>query len=99
MKNHLIAFIVTAVSALTLGFCVETAAATYDVTPTPAPLALKTVDLVIFAGQSNMSGRGGDATQAPGVPADTGYQEEAPDYSENEAFFGDDTHDDLPEGF
>ena len=74
MKNHLIAFIVTAVSALTLGFCVETAAATYDVTPTPAPLALKTVDLVIFAGQSNMSGRGGDATQAPGVPADTGYE-------------------------
>ena len=74
MKNHLIAFIVTAVSALTLGFCVETAAATYDVTPTPAPLALKTVDLVIFAGQSNMSGRGGDATQAPGVPVDTGYE-------------------------
>ena len=33
------------------------------------------------------------------VPADTEYEEEAPDYSENEAFFGDDTHDDLPEGF
>ena len=44
-------------------------------TPTPAaPLAVKTVDLVIFAGQSNMSGRGGDAKAAPGVPVDTGYE-------------------------
>ena len=44
------------------------------VTPTPAPLAVKTVDLVIFAGQSNMSGRGGDAKAAPGVAKDTGYE-------------------------
>ncbi len=43
-------------------------------TPTPTPLAVKTVDLVIFAGQSNMSGRGGNAKQAPGVPVDTGYE-------------------------
>ncbi len=43
-------------------------------TPTPAPLALKTVDLVIFAGQSNMSGRGGDAKAAPSVAKDTGYE-------------------------
>ena len=42
--------------------------------PTPTPLALKTVDLVIFAGQSNMSGRGGDAKTAPGVAKDTGYE-------------------------
>ena len=33
------------------------------------------------------------------APADTGYQEDAPDFSENEDFFSDDTHDDLPEGF
>ena len=50
-------------------------------TPTPAPtaetsasMAVKTVDLVIFAGQSNMSGRGGNAKAAPGVPVDTGYE-------------------------
>ncbi len=43
-------------------------------TATPTPVALKTVDLVIFAGQSNMSGRGGDAKAAPGVPVDTGYE-------------------------
>ena len=48
-------------------------------TPTPAPAAptpaaLRTVDLVIFAGQSNMSGRGGNAKAAPGVAADTGYE-------------------------
>ena len=43
-------------------------------TPTAAPLAVKTVDLVIFAGQSNMSGRGGNAKAAPGVPVDTGYE-------------------------
>ena len=41
---------------------------------TAAPLAVKTVDLVIFAGQSNMSGRGGNAKAAPGVPADKGYE-------------------------
>ena len=39
-----------------------------------APLAVKTVDLVIFAGQSNMSGRGGNAKAAPAVPVDTGYE-------------------------
>lgn len=44
------------------------------ITPTPTPMAVKTVDLVIFAGQSNMSGRGGDAKSAPGVPVDTGYE-------------------------
>ncbi len=43
-------------------------------TPTAAPLAVKTVDLVIFAGQSNMSGRGGNAKAAPGVPVDKGYE-------------------------
>lgn len=42
-------------------------------TPTPV-IALKTVDLVIFAGQSNMSGRGGNAKQAPSVPVDKGYE-------------------------
>ena len=39
-----------------------------------APLAVKTVDLVIFAGQSNMSGRGGNASAAPAVLVDTGYE-------------------------
>ena len=34
----------------------------------------KIVDLVIFAGQSNMSGKGGNASQAPRVAADTGYE-------------------------
>lgn len=43
-------------------------------TPTPTPMAVKMVDLVIFAGQSNMSGRGGNAKEAPGVPVDTGYE-------------------------
>lgn len=42
--------------------------------PTQAPAALKTVDLVIFAGQSNMSGKGGNAKSAPGVAKDTGYE-------------------------
>ncbi len=41
---------------------------------TPTPAALRTVDLVIFAGQSNMSGRGGNSKAAPGVPVDTGYE-------------------------
>ncbi len=53
---------------------VQVSAATPTPTPTPTPLAVKTVDLVIFAGQSNMSGRGGNAKQAPGVPVDTGYE-------------------------
>lgn len=35
---------------------------------------LKTVDLVIFAGQSNMAGGGGDASAAPAVPKDQGYE-------------------------
>lgn len=33
-----------------------------------------TVDLIIFAGQSNMSGNGGNAAQAPLVPAGQGYE-------------------------
>lgn len=37
-------------------------------------LGLKTVDLVIFAGQSNMAGGGGDAGSAPSVPHDQGYE-------------------------
>jgi hypothetical protein len=64
MKNRLIA-VVSAVFAFALLYCVEADAET---------LALKTVDLVIFAGQSNMSGRGGNAVQAPSVPIDTGYE-------------------------
>lgn len=35
---------------------------------------LRTVDLVIFAGQSNMAGGGGDAGSAPAVPKDHGYE-------------------------
>jgi len=42
-------------------------------TPTPAP-EIKVVDLVIFAGQSNMSGGGGNAKAAPAVAAGTGYE-------------------------
>lgn len=42
-------------------------------TPTPPP-PLKVVDLVFFMGQSNMSGRGGNAKAAPGVPTDKGYE-------------------------
>lgn len=38
------------------------------------PGALMTVDLVIFAGQSNMSGAGGDAKAAPAVPHGCGYE-------------------------
>lgn len=35
---------------------------------------LITVDLVIFAGQSNMSGIGGNVDEAPGVPRNCGYE-------------------------
>lgn len=41
---------------------------------TPPNAALVTVDLVIFAGQSNMSGAGGDAKAAPGVPHGCGFE-------------------------
>lgn len=47
---------------------VQTAAPT--VTETPKV----TVDLIIFAGQSNMSGNGGNAALAPVVPAGAGYE-------------------------
>ncbi len=55
------------------------AATTPSASPTPVaatttPAALRTVDLVIFAGQSNMSGRGGNAKAAPGVATDSGYE-------------------------
>ena len=33
-----------------------------------------TVDLIVFAGQSNMSGNGGNAALAPVVPAGAGYE-------------------------
>ncbi|MCR5357501.1 MAG: hypothetical protein K6E63_08880 [Lachnospiraceae bacterium] len=39
--------------------------------PASAPV---TVDLIIFAGQSNMSGNGGNAALAPVVPAGQGYE-------------------------
>ncbi len=35
---------------------------------------VKTVDLVLFVGQSNMSGFGGNAALAPAVPNDMGYE-------------------------
>lgn len=38
------------------------------------PTGIMTVDLVIFAGQSNMSGAGGDATKAPAVANGQGYE-------------------------
>ncbi|MCR5590673.1 MAG: hypothetical protein K6F73_04010 [Lachnospiraceae bacterium] len=55
---------------------VEAADPTPEPTPEAAPAVqpLKTVDLVIFAGQSNMSGRGGNAAAAPAVAVDTGYE-------------------------
>lgn len=56
---------------------VTTPAATTPASATPTattPAAVKTVDLVIFAGQSNMSGRGGNARAAPKVANDTGYE-------------------------
>ena len=48
----------------------------------PAPVVINTsaaatpvtVDLIIFAGQSNMSGNGGNASLAPAVPAGVGYE-------------------------
>ena len=39
-----------------------------------ASQGVKQVDLVIFSGQSNMAGGGGDALQAPAVPKDHGYE-------------------------
>ncbi len=41
---------------------------------TNALAAPVTVDLIIFAGQSNMSGNGGNAALAPVVPAGAGYE-------------------------
>ena len=38
------------------------------------PSGVKTVDIVIFAGQSNMSGCGGNAALSPAVPNDVGYE-------------------------
>lgn len=42
--------------------------------PPVSNAGLITVDLVIFAGQSNMSGNGGDAKEAPAVPNGHGYE-------------------------
>lgn len=50
---------------------VMTASAQNGTAP-PAPSV--TVDLIIFAGQSNMSGNGGNAALAPVVPAGQGYE-------------------------
>lgn len=44
------------------------------VTTVPATASPVTVDLIIFAGQSNMSGNGGNAALAPVVPAGAGYE-------------------------
>lgn len=42
--------------------------------PVPNNAALITVDLVIFSGQSNMSGVGGKPSKAPSVPEGHGYE-------------------------
>lgn len=39
-----------------------------------ADTGIMTVDLVVFAGQSNMSGAGGNADEAPAVPHGCGYE-------------------------
>lgn len=39
-----------------------------------AALSIGTVDLIVFAGQSNMSGAGGNAAAAPAVPNGQGYE-------------------------
>ncbi len=39
-----------------------------------AKASAQTVDIIIFAGQSNMSGNGGNAAMAPAVPIYAGYQ-------------------------
>ncbi len=44
------------------------------ITSAPATATPVTVDLIIFAGQSNMSGNGGNAALAPKVPAGAGYE-------------------------
>lgn len=44
------------------------------VTSVPATATPVTVDLIIFAGQSNMSGNGGNAAQAPAVPSGAGFE-------------------------
>ena len=44
------------------------------VTNVPETSTPITVDLIIFAGQSNMSGNGGNAALAPVVPAGAGYE-------------------------
>ena len=64
MKNHLITLGIVAVAFFSLCMPLSVGAETWQ----------RTVDLAIFAGQSNMSGRGGDAAAAPAVPVDTGYE-------------------------
>lgn len=50
------------------------ATAPIGVAPVAAPSGIMTVDLVIFAGQSNMSGVGGNANNAPAVANGQGYE-------------------------
>ena len=58
----------TILAVLILGMKVDAKA---DVSVNQAPV---TVDLIIFAGQSNMSGNGGNALLAPVVPEGQGYE-------------------------
>ena len=69
-KVFMVLAIITGVFAL----CNARYVCAAETDPAAQPLAAKTVDLVIFAGQSNMSGRGGNAAAAPAVPVDTGYE-------------------------
>lgn len=57
-----------------LGACVILGVAAIPNEVKAEEAGLKTVDLVIFAGQSNMAGGGGDAGSAPAVPKDQGYE-------------------------
>ena len=64
-------FAAAAVIAVSLPVLIHAATLPEDTANVPA---VRVVDLVLFMGQSNMSGRGGNAKQAPAVPVDTGYE-------------------------
>ena len=66
MRRIKILSVIVAVAVILLGITENVNAAEQIYT--------KIVDLVIFAGQSNMSGRGGNARTAPKVANDTGYE-------------------------
>lgn len=90
--TDLVVRIVLCVVILAVGCVVNVSAATAKKDSAPSADGVMTVDLVIFAGQSNMSGGGGNAKAAPAVAHGCGYEyrngQSAPGLYEVEEPFG-----------